>query len=283
MQTFPECYGCLIRLAVTSMNSAQADQNTQIQTIKEILHQLEKADSSLSPSELAGDTNKIIRENVGVEDLYQEMKRKSHKMAEVYREDLKELLKQGEDTLEQGLKISAAGNIIDVVYVNDYDLWHEVEVTVNQKLQGGGLANFRKRLNDAAFLLYLADNVGEIVFDRVFIESLGVPVIYAVKGGPILNDATLEDALKAGIDQAAKIVETGSRSPGTVLNQCTEEFQQLFEESTLVLAKGQANYETLDDLGDKVFFLMRVKCPIISREIKSPLGNLILKQGKPLG
>jgi len=282
MQLFPECYGCLVRQAVSAMNSAGVDQITQIHTIKEVLRTLEKGDDSLTPSNLAGQTNQVIREIVGIDDLYKDIKRKSHLMAEEYLEDLIDLSKEGNDKLEQGLKISAAGNIIDVIHANDYDLWDEVITTVNQELLGGGVEAFRQRINESPYLLYLADNVGETVFDRVFIETLDIPVIYAVKGGPILNDATREDALAAGIEQIAEIVETGSRAPGTILSQCSEEFQHLYEESNLILAKGQANYETLDDKGDKIFFLLRVKCPILSREIDTPLGNLVLKQGAPL-
>ena len=282
MRTFPECYGCLLRQAVSAMNYGGVDQRTQIDTIKEVLHTLEKADDSLTPSNHAGQTNRVIRERVGIDDLYHEIKQESHILAEGYLEDLIDLSNGGSDKLEQGLKISAAGNIIDVVHVNDYDLWKEVITTVNQELQGGGVEAFRQRIAESPYLLYLADNVGETIFDRVFIETLDIPVNYAVKGGPILNDATLEDALAAGIDQLAEIVETGSRSPGTILNQCSEEFQQLFEKSNLVLSKGQANYETLDDKGDKIFFLLRVKCPVLSREINSPLDTLVLKQGASL-
>jgi len=282
MQLFPECYACLVRQAVSAMNSAGVDQITQISTIKEVLRTLEKADDSLSPSDLAGQTNQVIREIVGINDLYKEIKRKSHILAEEYLEDLINLSKEGNDKLEQGLKISAAGNVIDVVHANDYDLWDEVITTVNQELLGGGVEAFRQRIDESPYLLYLADNVGETIFDRVFIETLDIPVIYGVKGGPILNDATREDALAAGIEQIAEIVETGSRAPGTILSQCSDEFQYLFERSNLILAKGQANYETLDDKGDKIFFLLRVKCPILSREIDTPLGNLVLKQGASL-
>lgn len=282
MRTFPECYKCLLRQALSAMDSAEVDQKTQSQIIKKVLDTLKKADDSLSPSELASQTNRVIRDSIGIEDLYKDIKRDSHLMAEEYLEDLIDLSNEGNDKLEQGLKISAAGNIIDVVHVNDYDLWEEVITTVNQDLLGEGVEAFRQRIDESSYLLYLADNVGETIFDRVFIETLDIPVIYAVKGGPILNDATLEDALAAGIDQAAEIIETGSRGPGTILNQCSEEFQQLFEKSNLVLSKGQANYETLEAQGDKVFFLLRVKCPIISREIKSSIGSLVLKQGDTL-
>ena len=282
MRTFPECYKCLVQQALAAMNSARVDQKTQAQTIKKVLKILEKADDSLSPPELASQTNRVIRDSIGIEDLYKDIKSKSHHIALEYLGDLMDLSKQGKDKLEQGLKISAVGNMVDILHAREYHLWHEVEIAIRQELHGGSVESFRKRIKESPYMLYLADNVGETVFDRVFIETLDIPVIYAVKGGPILNDATLEDALAAGIDQVAEIIETGSRGPGTILNQCSEEFQQLFKKSNLILAKGQANYETLDTQGERIFFLLRVKCPIISREIKYSIGSLVLKQGPPL-
>jgi len=100
-----------------------------------------------------------------------------------------------------------------------------------------------------------------------------------VKGGPTLNDATREDALAAGLDRVAEIVSTGSDAPGTVLARCAEEFHRLYEQAELVIAKGQANYETLSEEGPKVFFLLQVKCPVIARDAGVPVGSIVLKQG----
>ena len=278
MQLFPECYACLVRQAVSAMNSARVDQITQISTIKEVLRTLEKADDSLSPSDLAGQTNQVIREIVGINDLYKEIKRKSHILAEEYLEDLINLSKEGNDKLEQGLKISAAGNVIDVVHANDYDLWDEVITTVNQELLGGGVEAFRQRIDESPYLLYLADNVGETIFDRVFIETLDIPVIYGVKGGPILNDATREDAFAAGIEPVATIIDNGSNAPGALLNQCSELFRKRFAQADLIIAKGQANYESLSDSSAPIFFLLQAKCNVIARDLGVTEGGTILKQ-----
>lgn len=279
MQTFPECFTCLVQQALSSMKAANVDQKTQIQTLQQILPILETANTCQSPSELAEKTNRRIRELVKIDDPYQEVKNRTHLQAMQQLDALRVLAKQGDNHLEQVLKTGAAGNVIDVVHADNYDLWREVETTVHQALQGGGLAPFRRVLKSSTYLLYIADNVGETVFDRVVIESLDIPVIYAVKSGPILNDATLKDAQAAGIDQVAEIIQSGSRGPGTILSQCTTEFRELLEEASIVLAKGQANYETLDSQGDKIFFLLRVKCQIISREIGYPVGSLVFKQG----
>lgn len=282
MKTYLECYNCLVRQAITAIKLNEQNEGLQIQTLRKVLNILEKADARLTPSEITGETNRVIRESLGVFDLYKDEKEASHFHASEYLEDLRELIQQGPDLLEQGLKVSASGNIIDIIHVVDYDLWEEVEKTVNQELLGGGLESFRKRLNESPYLLYLADNVGETIFDRVFIETLDIPVKYVVKGEPVLNDAVIEDALAAGIDQVAEVIDTGSWSPGTVLSQSTKEFQKLFKDSPLVLSKGQANYETMDEEGDKVFFLLRTKCPVLSGLLNIPTGNLVLKQGTPV-
>lgn len=280
MNTYPECYLCIFRQAATALRLNEPDQDLQVQTLKKVLGILERSNDQLTPSEIAGETNRVIRESLGVDDLYKKEKEASHILALQYEDDLRDLIGQGADPLEQGLKVSAAGNIIDIIHDIEYDLWDEVEKTVDQDLMGGGLNEFKKRLDQAPYLLYMADNVGETIFDRIFIETLDIPVKYAVKSGPILNDATLKDALAAGIDLVAEVLETGSSSPGTILSQCTDHFRDQFQDSALVLSKGQANYETLDNEGDKVFFLLRTKCPEISRHLDIPIGNLVLKQGK---
>jgi len=281
MKLYPECYPCIVRQAVEAVQSTGVAPSKQFQALNQVLHTLASADHQLSPSDIAGETNQVLREVTGVDDFYLEKKKSSHDLAWSYLDDLRRLANQGSDPLQEALKVGAAGNIIDVVHVGEYDLWDEVRSTVKGNLLGDGLESFRNRLASSTFILYLADNVGETVFDRVLIENLPLPVIYAVKSGPILNDATREDAVAAGIDQVAEIIENGTRSPGTVLSQVSDEFRELFEKADLVVSKGQANYETLDEQGEKVFFLMRVKCPLISREVDAPIGSLILKQGRP--
>ena len=114
-------------------------------------------------------------------------------------------------------------------------------------------------------MLYLADNCGEIVYDRLLIEYLfrrGFAITLAVKDGPIINDALLEDALTAGLDRFARIISNGSRCPGTVLDQCSLEFRQLFASADVVISKGQGNFESLSDIDREVFFLLMLKCRV---------------------
>ena len=276
MRTYPVCYGCVLQQAQSEMDLLGVDMDTQVATIKKMLRILSEAEGTETPPYLSDKLHQLLEDIPGYSNPYQEVKRISNQIALGFIDKLRDLT--GPDLLEKGLKISAVGNSVDILNARDYHLWDEVEEVIQQDLLGGGLEAFRRRLADASFLLYLADNAGETVFDRVFIETLDLPVVYIVKGGPILNDATLEDALAAGIDQVAEIQDTGSSAPGTILELCSSEFRDLFHKAPLVLAKGQANYETIELQDGKLFFLMRAKCPLIAKVIGVPQGSLVMKQ-----
>jgi uncharacterized protein with ATP-grasp and redox domains len=137
----------------------------------------------------------------------------------------------------------------------------------------GDIEAFRKRAASAADILYLADNAGEIVLDRLLIESLGPErVTVAVRGHPVINDATLEDARTAGLTDLVTVLANGSATPGTVLDGCSDEFRQRFERADLVISKGQGNYETLNEVARDIFFLFKVKCPVVAKMTRLPLG-----------
>ena len=137
------------------------------------------------------------------------------------------------------------------------------------------LERLRRRVQETKSILYLADNAGEIVFDRLLIEQLPRDrVTVAVKGGPVINDATREDAEAAGLIDLVEVIDNGSDAPGTILEQCSPSFQRRFAEADLVIAKGQGNYETLNDVPREVFFLLKVKCPVIARDIACDLGHI---------
>jgi len=133
-------------------------------------------------------------------------------------------------------------------------------------------------LQSADHVLFLADNAGETVFDRVLIEQLQIPVVYVVKGAPTLNDATIEDAFAAGIDAVAGIVNNGTDAPGTILSMCSPEFIDIFQAAPLIVAKGQANYESLSSTDSKVFCLLQIKCPVIAKDIGAPVGGIVIRQ-----
>jgi hypothetical protein len=162
----------------------------------------------------------------------------------------------------------------------DYELREEVTSMLQQPFGIDDGDALRVALDRAKQVLYLADNAGETVFDRLLIDTIECPVIYAIKGHPTINDATIEDARAAGVDQVAELISTGSDAPGTVLDTCSERFRRTYGEADLIIAKGQANYETLSKKGPRVFFLLLTKCPVIARALDAPHRSLILCQGR---
>lgn len=264
---------------------AGANEQQQKAVLDRVLDVLGRIEPSSTPPEIGDQVHRFVRREVGNDDPYRAAKEASTRQALDLYPRLRSLLAEANDPLEVGVRLSIAGNIIDLAAFREYDLWGTVERVLAQPFAINDVTALREALSETSRnaaivpLLYLADNAGETVFDRLLIETLDVPVIYAVKGGPILNDATREDALAAGIDRVAEIISTGSDAPGTILDRCSEEFRRLYDETELVIAKGQANYETLSEEGPKVFFLLQAKCPLIARDVGVPVGSIVLKQG----
>lgn len=126
-------------------------------------------------------------------------------------------------------------------------------------------------------ILFLADNAGEIVFDRVLIETLPTTkVTVTVRGSPVLNDATLADAQVAGLTDLTTVIPNGSDAPGTILEDCSEAFRRLYADSDLIIAKGQGNFESLNTTTKHIFFLLRVKCPLVAAQVGAPVGAMVM-------
>lgn len=283
MKTYLECYPCFLRQALDAARLAGADEQQQKVVLDRVLDLLKQIDSASTPPEIGDRVHRVVRQEAGDGDPYRAAKEASTRQALALYPQLERLLAKADNSLEVAVRLSIAGNIIDLAPGRSYELWPEVERVLAQPFAIDDSAAFREALSEAEHVLYLADNAGETVFDRLLIDVLDAPVIYAVKDGPILNDATREDALAAGLDQVAEIVSTGSDAPGTILERCSEAFQQLYDGAGLVIAKGQANYETLSDQGDKLFFLLQTKCPVIARDVGVPVGSIVLKQGETSG
>jgi uncharacterized protein with ATP-grasp and redox domains len=285
MKTYLDCYPCFLRQALEAARMAGADEVQRREVLDRVLNLLKQVDPTSSPPEIGDHVHRIVRQEVGDGDPYQALKQASTRQALQLYPRMRALLAQGQDSLEVAVRLSIAGNIIDAGPNREYDLWATVEQVLTQPFAVDDGSAFREVLSRVDRMLYLADNAGETVFDRVLIESLDVPVTYVVKGGPTLNDATWEDAMAAGIDQVADIIDTGLDAPGTILQctdgrTCSDEFRRIYDEAELIIAKGQANYETLSEEGSRVFFLLKVKCPIIARDVGVPVGSIVFKRGR---
>lgn len=279
VKTYLDCYPCFLQQALRAARLSGADETQQYSIMQYSLSLLRNLPSGANPPEIGYHIHQIVSDMVDIQDPYREIKEKSTQQAKALYPKMKVMVQQSEDPISLAIRLSIAGNIIDFGVSDQIaDLWETVERVVHQHYAIDDNIELISRLKTADHILYLADNAGETVFDRILIEVLPVPVIYVVKSSPYVNDATMSDALAAGLDTCATLIENGAHAAGTILPLCSEQFRAHFEKTPLIIAKGQANFETLSDAGEKVFCLLQVKCPIIGLDLGVPVGSIVARQ-----
>ena len=220
-----------------------------------------------------------LRKLTGVADPYHAAKVKQNRLALRLLPELRRAMKSARDPFALAVKFAIAGNIIDMGGAGDASLAgvrKALHHAVTEPLIGN-LADFRRMAEKAENILYLTDNAGEIVFDRLLIEVLGPErITVAVRGIPALNDAVIADARAAGLHKIVKVIDNGSDAPGTVLKETSRYFAKLFMHADMVIAKGLGNYETLSNTPRPVYFLFKAKCPMIAKRAGVPLGSQVL-------
>ena len=236
------------------------------------------------PNGLATIVNQHIKEKTKCEDAYFKQKQTSDEIALSLMPKVKEILKTN-DSLETYVKVAIVGNILDFgAYDVNTDFKELITTNLNENLSINDIGQFEEALINHDEVLYLVDNAGEIVFDRVLIEKIreyDVDVVVGVKSSPIVNDACMKEAIDAGLDELAEIITLGCDSGGIVEEMFSDEFRKTFDESKFVIAKGMANYEGLTemDLENKdVFSLLCSKCNPISRNLSVEIGSFVLKK-----
>ena len=288
MKTYLDCIPCFYRQALDAARIAGTDEIMQKQIVDIISRLIPDFPLEASPPEMGREIYSLVGKISGVKDPFKEIKENSNKFALKLYPELKQEINNSEDRLLTAVKLSIIGNIIDYGAKNSLDVPKEIDYL----FQGNFIINnennstifkykqFKKALNKVNNIIYLADNAGEVVFDRLLIEELveelGKEVIYVVKAKPIINDALIEDALFCGINKVAKITSSGSDAPGTILKYCSPEFMELYQEAELIISKGQGNYESLSEEDKSIFFLFKAKCPVIAKDVGCKVGDMVL-------
>lgn len=284
MRTYLDCIPCFIRQSLDAARHATDDERVHEQVVRGVLDLTNKLDMTQSPPVIAQQIHRLIRETLEIDDPYHGVKQRFNDMALKLYSKMRQLIVESKDPLEIAVRLAIAGNIIDFGIKSQLQET-ELKETINQCLSGEisskQLEAFRNAVNDARNILYLADNAGEIIFDRLLIEQLPIDKItVAVKGSPVINDATMEDAVHAGLPQIVDVIDNGSDAPGTILESCSQSFRDYFNKADLVIAKGQGNYETLSNVNKNIFFILKAKCPVISRDLGCAVGDMILQKTK---
>jgi hypothetical protein len=283
MKTSIDCIPCFARQAVEAVAMAVDDGPDRERILRRLLHDIADADLDGIPVTISQRIQRIIRSETGRADPYRALKRRMNRTALDLLPALADLARRHPDPREAVVRLAIAGNLLDSgakSRLEPEDLPERLASVLDMPL-AGDVAELFEAADNAHCILYLCDNAGEIVFDRLLIEALPAEKItVVVRGSPVLNDATIEDAETAGIPAVAPVIDNGSDAPGTLIRECSEEFRGWFDRADLVIAKGQGNYETLSETGKDIFFLLAVKCPAIAAEIGAPMGSLVVKRGR---
>ncbi len=278
MKTYLECIPCFLRQALDAARLAGAAPLTQKKILDEISVILPGFSLDVTPPEIARTVYGIVEEHTGGRDAYRQIKEKSNKMAMDLYPRLKKDIEGSENVLLSAVRLAVAGNVIDYGAPHSFDIENEIEECLRKDFAIFDFEEFSRAVKEAENILYILDNAGEIVFDRILVEELAKDVVCAVRGKPIINDVTMDDAVQVGLDKVAKVVSSGSDIPGTLPDACDEGFRDLYRSADLIISKGQGNFETLADEERPIFFIFKAKCPVIARHVGCEMGDIILKK-----
>lgn len=271
-----------MRQALEAVKMSTDDEMVREKALREVMAYLLNAKWTNTLPELGTNVHRIVKKVTNNVDPYKQLKEKYNKIAQKLYPELKLIVENSGDSLLTAVKLAVAGNAIDFGPKTDINLESEVQNVLKGELAINDIDQLRQSFLKSKSLLYLADNAGETFFDRILIEILlkqNVKVTYAVKDAPILNDATFQDAEIAGISQMVKVMSIGTDCTGILFKECSDDFLSEFERADLIISKGQGNYESLNDVeGKEIFFLLKIKCPIIADDAVVETSSLILKR-----
>ncbi len=239
---------------------------------------------------IARDMHEYLRKELNCNDLFEEEKKLDNQKILDMLPEFKEAIADYKQPLIAALKLAIAGNIIDLGTDHGMDHSQVISNAIAKELAADDSSLLISAIKDANNFLYLCDNAGEIVFDKLFLDTLvdqGVldrsKVIIAVRGEPILNDATLQDAKLIGLTEDYTVISNGDCSPGTCLEYTSDEFNKVFNKADFILSKGQGNYESLCSNKEKqIFFMLIAKCSLVANQLSVNVGDMVCKIANPI-
>ena len=260
--------------------------NIQEERVREFLTFISSLNYDVTPVEILKASHEKIKEFINNNDPFFEKKQLyNQKMLEQY-SCFRQEIKNSADPLKKAVTLSIGGNIIDFLPKDNQNIDGKITNLLQRKLAVDNVDQLLEDLQNAASILYLTDNTGEIVLDKLLIETLiehniidKDKITVATRGLPIINDATLEDAEAIGLTQMVNVISNGDNAPGTILETSSKEFQDYFNKADVVIAKGMGNFETLDEIENKkIYFLFVAKCEYSAVKLGVAIDDFLCKK-----
>ena len=280
MKTSIDCLPCFLKQTVIALRQWGGDEKTHQKVFRDVLGIMQDADMSKPPAYTTTFIHRKIRDGID-RDPFEKIKKEFNALALALYPSLRNRVKASPDPLWTASRLAIAGNIIDFGIFTSIDIEKSIAQALRNEIAVDAFASFREDLMATEEVLYLLDNAGEIVFDRLLIEELkeaGKRVTAVVKGSAVLNDVTWEDAVQAGLSGVCEVIDNGSDAIGTILPWTSPDFRKHFENAALIISKGQGNFETLFGTEKKTYFLFQSKCDVVSQELGLSPCSMLFKR-----
>lgn len=276
-----DCIPCFVKQTLNTARFLELDEETTRELMLHTLGLVRELDWSLPPPVIGRDIHRTIRQLTGDPDPYLRQKTGDTEKALERLPDIQRIVSDADDPFRAAVTFSIVGNAIDLGAKTgiEADVNRTFASALSRELDLRALERLRRALDAARHVLFLCDNAGEVVFDRPLLQWIGPgKLTLGVRGAPVINDATLEDAERSGLTERYRVIANGSDTPGTWLKDCTAEFVREFETADLVLSKGQGNYECLNQHPRKIFFLFLAKCPPVAQDTGQPVDSCVIHE-----
>jgi len=291
MKAKPNCIACAMKQARIIMDKNNVEKSKQVKLEDEIYNILFNMDSELTPGHYFSEILFYLSKTLGIADFYLEDKRKHNHQAMGLLPMLNSFLDKSSERLLTALLLSAAGNIIDLGISNTFNLEKNIEKCLREGFEIDDYKTFKSDLLSASNLLLIADNAGEIVFDKLLIEQIQIysqrhgndrlDIKVMVKDKPVLNDATMQDAIEINLTNTCDVITTQCNYIGAPLELIGPNALNSFNEADIIIAKGQGNYETLGEeksLHNRLYILLQAKCQVIANSLNVDRMKTIFKK-----
>jgi uncharacterized protein with ATP-grasp and redox domains len=277
-----ECYFCHIKTLSKLIEKYKPERKKADLFTNAISELLYKKKDLYNPL-LATDIHRLAKKILGHSDLYEEEKVRANKILLGRYEYWEGMVKKSSNPLFKAAKLAVAGNIIDYgAHTVPEDIENQIRTLLYLDLEIDETDELIEKIGMAESILYLGDNAGEIVFDKLFIETMNHQnITYTVRGKAVINDVTFEDVKQTGLDKICKVISNGNDAPSTIMEYCSEEFKQEFNKADLVISKGQGNFEgLLNSEHDNLFFLLMAKCRPMAELLGVREGDMVASKLK---
>lgn len=266
----PQCITCLLNKHLKNVPERLSKAEV-LDYMQGILKIVGNADISKSAPEIVEQINKF-KASFGETVDFSEIKRYFNALLLSLEEEIEAVIERSENPLKTAVKYAMAGNFIDfgaMENVSESELKEKLKNANDITISESEFESFKNEILSSGKLVYLTDNCGEIVLDKLLIKQMlklneNICINVIVRGKPVLNDCTLDDAKQTGLDKLVSVLGNGTAIAGTCLEKISDNAKELIDNADIIISKGQGNFETLHHCGKNIYYLFLCKCKMFA-------------------